>query len=93
MTKRITVKDDDGPILNGHPVLSVEQVGSWFRAYNCNVSEAKALPIAQLLNEYEFVGSAWKDIPALESERRSPSRLRNVRIANALMALQAGLGH
>jgi hypothetical protein len=92
VAKELIPLDEDGPTLNGHPILGVEDVRSWFSDHDCNISEEAALSIARLLNTYESEGFFWKDIPELERQRRdNPSRLRNVRIADALRSLQADL--
>ncbi len=90
--KETPPKAGDGPSLNGHAILSVADVQSWFKAAKCDVSEERARPIAQLLNEYEFLGGLWKNRPDLRKARRNnPDRLRNVRVAKALQTLQADL--
>jgi hypothetical protein len=92
--KQSPPKEYDGPIVNGHPVLSIKEVQTWFKAVGCNVSEEAATPIAQFLNEYEFLGALWKNSPELREQRHNnPSRLRNERIARALKTLQTDVPH
>jgi hypothetical protein len=83
----------DGPLLNGHPPLSIADVQTWFKIANCTIAQDHARTIAQLLNEYELLGAIWRNAPALRAQRRSnTSTIRNRRIAKSLISLQSDLG-
>jgi hypothetical protein len=89
--KKLVVEDYE-PTLNGHPILTVNNVIAWFKERNCDVRERFALAIAERLNEYEFLGAFWKDTPELKASRRNnPSALRNIRVADAIKTLQEDL--
>jgi hypothetical protein len=90
--KKAKIEEEGGPTVNGHPVLSVNDVIGWFQKYDCNVSEQSAIAIAQVLNQYEFLAPLWKDTPELRAKRRkNVSVLRNFRIADAIRTLQKDL--
>jgi hypothetical protein len=93
MNQRKKRRDEyDGPTVNGHPPLAAVDAQAWFEAADCIVTKEAALPLAQMLNHYEFVGSLWKGTHALrEARRRNPTRLRHARIASALKTLQSDL--
>jgi hypothetical protein len=90
MQQRYPIGDE--PTLNGHAILSAADVQVWFKKAGCIAPKARALSIAQLLNQYEFLGASWKNTSELRQLRRkNPSRLRQIRLATALHRLQSDL--
>lgn len=90
---RNTVSACDGPTINGHPILSVEDATQWFKEVGCcNPKTEAVLSLVQKLNEAEFVGFLWKSTPEFRAKRRNnPSRVRFARIAQALETLRSDL--
>jgi hypothetical protein len=81
--------DYEGPTINGHPILGVDEVRQWFVDAGCKIPVEAAVPIAQDLNGCALVSFMWKSAPELKAERRkSPSRQSMQRIYAALKALQ-----
>ena len=82
----------DGPTLNGHPVLSIEDAKQWFKEVGCDPKTEAVVSLVKKLNELEFVGRLWKNTPAFRALRRSnPSYLRHVRVARALETLRSDI--
>jgi len=92
MNKRSSVKEYDGPTINGKPILSIEQVQQWFAKAHCDASFDDAKLIAQSLNHCALLSALWRNTPALKASRRNnPSLLRMIRIGEALRTLQTDL--
>ncbi len=81
--------DDDGPTINGRPILSVEDVQTWFGVEKCIICPECAAAIARDLNHCAFLSSSWKNTLELRAARRmSPFQLSMERIYTALRSLQ-----
>jgi hypothetical protein len=89
MSKNKPSPEHDGPTINGHPILSVDDVRKWFSKEGCIVPEDIAAGIARDLNHCAFISFDWKNTPELTAARRkNPSRLSMRRIYIALNSLQ-----
>jgi hypothetical protein len=92
MTRQKTLSEQNGPTVNGRPLLTSQEVRAWFKQHKGDVKESSANKIIALLTEYEFIKFFWNKTPKQQKqERNSPYWLRNRQIADALVTLQAEL--
>jgi hypothetical protein len=87
-TERSTIETDDaGPLVNGRPVLTSQEVQDWCRSVHVpGLSDSGAIEIARLLNQAAFLRVLWAPEFA-ETRKANPSTLRMRRIADALAIL------
>lgn len=82
----------DGPLINGHPILGINEVQQWFSdaGYEANTESAKSL--AQAINHAELFGYLWKNTSALRTQRGNDQfRLQCGRVTQALEVLRMDL--
>jgi hypothetical protein len=83
----------DGPTINGHPALRVDDVQQWFKdAFGVVPPKRETVDITQKLNHCELLSFQWRNTPELTKMRsNNPSWLRMQRISAALTTLQSDL--
>ena len=88
-----SVADYDGPMINGHPALSVKAVQLWFSdTFTVNPTAEHVAPITQALNHCSLFEAHWRNTPEYKKMRRgNPAALRLRRIHEALATLQKEL--
>ena len=92
MDTRQSAAKYDGPFIDGHPALSIDEVRQWFRKFDRVVPDGAATAIAQMLNHCAFLESQWKNTSEFKKARRSnASILRAKRVDEALSTLQRDL--
>jgi hypothetical protein len=93
MNKTRPPAEYEGPTINGHPILSVENVQQWFKqACGCVPSLDDAARVARAVNHYDLFSALWKETREFKTSRQNnPSALRMRRIREALTTLQNDL--
>jgi hypothetical protein len=82
---------DEGPLINGRPVLTIEVVQSWCRAASMpGLTNSAAAEMARELNDATLLRAQWAPEFA-KLQKANPSILRMRRIASALATLRGDL--
>ena len=86
-----TSTDENGPLIDGRPALTVQEVQSWCHsAYMPNLDDIAAAEVARQLNHAALLRSEWAPEFA-ELRKANPSMQRLHRVAGALATLRSDL--